>query len=76
MKKVLVLGSTGMLGHVLYNYLDDFSKYNLFNVSFRKKLNSKTTIIDVSDFEKLKDNRFILLTPTPSLLPTFCILAL
>lgn len=55
MKKVLVLGSTGMLGHVLYNYFDDFSKYNLFNVSFRKKLNSKTTIIDVSDFEKLKD---------------------
>lgn len=55
MKKVLVLGSTGMLGHVLYNYLDNFSKYNLFNVSFRKKLNSKTTIIDVSDFEKLKD---------------------
>ena len=55
MKKVLVLGSTGMLGHVLYNYLDDFSKYNLFNVSFRKKLNSETTIIDVSDFEKLKN---------------------
>ena len=50
MTKVLVLGSTGMLGHVLYNYLDNFSKYNLFNVSFRKKLNSKTTIIDVSDF--------------------------
>ena len=55
MKKVLVLGSTGMLGHVLYNYLDDFSKYNLFNLSFRKKLNSETTIIDVSDFDKLRD---------------------
>ena len=55
MKKVLVLGSTGMLGHVLYNYLDGFSKYSLFDVSFRKKLNSKTTIIDVSDFDKLKD---------------------
>lgn len=55
MKKVLILGSTGMLGHVLYNYLDDFSKYNLFNISFRKKLNSKTIIINVSDFEKLKN---------------------
>lgn len=55
MKKVLVLGSTGMLGHILYNYLDNCSNYRLFNVSFRKKLNSKTEIIDVSDFEKLKD---------------------
>ena len=55
MKKILVLGSTGMLGHVLCNKLESNSKYHLYNVSFRKKLNSKTTIIDVSDFEKLKD---------------------
>lgn len=55
MKKVLVLGSTGMLGHVLYNYLDSYSKYILFNVSFRKKLNSKTRIIDVTNFDNLKE---------------------
>lgn len=54
MKKVLVLGSTGMLGHVLYNLLESNSKYHLYNVSFKKKLNSKTAIIDVSDFDRLK----------------------
>lgn len=55
MKKILVLGSTGMLGHVLYNYLNSYSKYILFNVSFREKLNSKTKIIDVTNFDKLKE---------------------
>lgn len=55
MKKIIVLGSTGMLGHVLYNYLDSYSKYILFNVSFRKKLNSKTKIIDVTNFDNLKE---------------------
>lgn len=54
MKKVLVLGSTGMLGHVLCNILESNSKYHLYNLSFRKKLNSKTVIIDVSDFDRLK----------------------
>ena len=55
MKKVLVLGSTGMLGHILYNYLESCSKYNLYNLSFRTKLNSKTINIDVTYFDKLKN---------------------
>ena len=55
MKKVLVLGSTGMLGHVLQNYFEINTDYNLYNVSFRNKLNSKTELIDVSDFQKLEN---------------------
>ena len=54
MKKGVILGSTGMLGHVLNNYLDLNSKYNLFNVSFRKNLNSKTKILDVSNIDRLE----------------------
>lgn len=49
MKKCLILGSTGMLGHVLYDYLELNSQYSIFNVSFRNKLNSKTKILDVSN---------------------------
>ena len=53
MKKVLVLGCTGMLGHMVYYFLDSTNKYDLYNLSFRNKLNSKTIIEDVSDQKKL-----------------------
>ena len=53
MKKVLVLGSTGMLGHIVHHFLDSFKTYDLYNLSFRNKLNSKTIIVDISDQQKL-----------------------
>ena len=37
-KKVVVFGSTGMLGHLLYNYLKLNSNYELYDLSYRKKL--------------------------------------
>ena len=55
MKKVLVLGSTGMLGHMVYHFLDSTNKYDLYNLSFRNKLNSKTIIEDISDQQKLSN---------------------
>ena len=55
MKKVLVLGSTGMLGHIVYHFLDSTNKYDLFNLSFRNKLNSKTIIVDISYQQKLSN---------------------
>ena len=55
MKKVLVLGSTGMLGHMVYHFLDSTNKYDLYNLSFRNKLNSKTIIEDVSDQQNLSN---------------------
>ena len=45
--KVLVLGSTGLIGHQVYNYLDATKKYNLSNITYRKKLNKKTIICDI-----------------------------
>ena len=53
MKKVIILGSTGMLGHLVYHFLDSTNKYDLYNLSFRNKLNSKTIIVDISDQQKL-----------------------
>jgi dTDP-4-dehydrorhamnose reductase len=52
-KKVVVLGSTGMLGHVVYDVLNADSNYSVFNISYRKKLNSETIICDVSNLNEL-----------------------
>ena len=53
-KKVLVLGSTGLIGHQIYNYLKLNSDFNLVNVAYRKKLQDDTIILDIRD-----ENRFI-----------------
>lgn len=48
-KKVLVLGSTGLIGHQVYNYLRNSSDYELFNISYRKKLVDETILADIRD---------------------------
>jgi len=45
--KVLVLGSTGMIGHQVYNYLKSNTDYELSNISHRKKLNADTILLDI-----------------------------
>jgi dTDP-4-dehydrorhamnose reductase len=45
--KVLVLGSTGLIGHQVFNYLVKTEKYELYNISYRKKLNNETILCDV-----------------------------
>lgn len=44
--KVLVLGSTGLIGHQIYNYLDSLNIYDLFNIANERKLNKNTINID------------------------------
>ena len=55
-KKVLILGSTGMLGHQVVNYFLKFDDYNVIDIAFRSKLREETIISDVTDktaFEKV-----------------------
>jgi len=55
-KKVLILGSTGMLGHQVVNYFLKFDDYNVLDIAFRSKLREETIILDVTDktvFEKV-----------------------
>lgn len=55
-KKVLVLGSTGMLGHQVVNYFLNFDDYNVIDIAFRSKLREKTIVSDVTNktiFEKV-----------------------
>ncbi len=46
MVKVLVLGSTGMIGHQVFNYLKFNSVFELYDISFRKKLQHDSILLD------------------------------
>ncbi|MCW8895353.1 SDR family oxidoreductase [Sulfurimonas sp.] len=48
-KKVLILGSTGMLGHQVVNYFLKFNEYDIVDISFRNKLRKETIILDVTN---------------------------
>lgn len=54
-KKILVLGSTGMLGHVLYNTLKKQTNYTVVDLVYRNKLNENSIICDVTNKEQLAD---------------------
>ena len=43
-----------MIGHMVFHYLKKTNKFLLFNLAGSRKINNKTTIIDVQDFEKIK----------------------
>jgi dTDP-4-dehydrorhamnose reductase len=47
--KVLVLGSTGLIGHQAYNYLKHNSNYEMLNIAYRTKLTNDTILLDVRD---------------------------
>ena len=44
--KVLILGSSGLIGHQVYNYLQDNSDFSLSNISYTRKLNNETILLD------------------------------
>lgn len=48
-KKVLLLGATGMAGHVVYYYLNSLGKYDITNVVFRNKLTEDSIVVDVTN---------------------------
>ena len=44
--KVLVLGSAGLIGHQVYNYLKDSDNYELHNISCQNKIQDDTVLLD------------------------------
>lgn len=48
-KKILVLGGTGMAGHVVYLYLKSLDKYEMYNTVFRNKLTEDSIIMNATD---------------------------
>lgn len=53
MEKILILGSSGMLGHLVYFRLKSEQNFVVQDISFKKKLDENTIICDVTDFTKL-----------------------
>jgi dTDP-4-dehydrorhamnose reductase len=53
--KVLVLGSTGLIGHQVFHSLASTEKYEMFNLSYRKKLNNETILCNVRSEKKFID---------------------
>jgi len=59
MKKVLVVGSNSMLGHIITLYLEQNIELDIYNLSHSRKLNDKSIMLDVTnfhEFEKLLDS--------------------
>ncbi len=52
-KRVLILGATGMLGHMVYKYFEFIGDYELFNSVYRTPLNDKSIVCNVNDYEAL-----------------------
>ena len=59
--KVLVLGSSGLIGHQIYNYLKTNSDFVLSNISYIRKIDEKTLLLDarneVSFFNQIRKIR-------------------
>ena len=53
--KVLVLGSTGLAGHQVYNYLKDSDNYELHNMSYHHKIQDDTILLDARDEKNFID---------------------
>ena len=52
-KKLLVLGATGMAGHVVYTYLNETGKYDIATVCHSGKIEPNSYELDVYDTAKL-----------------------
>lgn len=50
-KKILLFGSTGMAGHIMYYYLKNTQKYNITDVVFRTKLTEDSIVMNVANAE-------------------------
>lgn len=51
MKKILILGSAGMLGHVVHHYLDETGKFEIVDTSWPEKAGRDSILLDVTDRE-------------------------
>lgn len=48
-KKILLLGATGMAGHMAYHYLSELNQYIITDVVFRTPLTKNSIVVDVTD---------------------------
>ena len=49
--KILVTGSSGLIGHQVYNFLKVNCNYELINFSNTHKLNNRTILLDATKID-------------------------
>ena len=54
-KKLLIMGATGMAGHIVYTYLNETDKYDIATVCHSGKIEPNSYELDVYNIEKLKE---------------------
>lgn len=54
-KKIMILGASGMAGHVIYKYLEEKSEFIIKNISYKQKVNTATVLLDVRNFNDLEN---------------------
>ncbi len=54
MKKILVIGTKGMAGHIIFRYLKNLKSYDVFGIARNIEESDHTFNLDVSETEKLK----------------------
>ncbi len=52
--KLLILGSSGLIGHQVLNYFENLGTYEIVNISRNLKGNSSTLLLDLLNNEQLK----------------------
>ncbi|PPZ90576.1 NAD(P)-dependent oxidoreductase [Cloacibacterium normanense] len=53
-KRILIIGATGMLGHMVHKYFEGLENYELFNSVYRNPLNDKSIVCNVKDQNAVK----------------------
>lgn len=53
--KILLIGSKGMAGHVIYNYFKENSNFEIVDIARTVEHHTPTYQLDISDFEALKN---------------------
>ena len=48
-KKILILGSTGLIGHQINFLLSSNPEYEIANIAYRNKLHEDTLLLDIMD---------------------------
>ena len=56
LEKVLILGSTGLIGHQIFNYFKKDESYELINIAYRNKLEEDTILLDDVNRKDLRVN--------------------
>lgn len=55
MKKIIIIGSNGMAGHIIYNYFKEYTDFNVVDVARSIYLHTPTYQMDVKDFKELEE---------------------